>query len=197
MEVPADRERLVLARLEVDDERPVLAAERRDVAVRRAGERADGLDAAADQPAGHVEPRPPPSTSMTRSPTGFQAGRRRVLLEAPPVGDQAGVALGDRPGRRGDVEPVRQPLGGGVRRVGEVVAVERRQPGAQRAAAASSGGVGVADDPRGLGRRDRVVVEQVDQVDRGDAAPGRHDRADRRVGEHRRELGRPLLARAR
>ena len=167
----------------------MLGAEGPDVGVRRARQRGERLDAAADQPSGDVdgpatEDRPAPLAGL------LPRGRLRVLLEAPPVGDDARGALGHRAGGGGEVEPVDQPRGCGVRRVGEVVAVQGGEAGAQRQRQHPRGGVGVADDPGRLGRGDRVVVEEVDQVDRGDPAPRRHHRPDPRVDQHRGQLGR-------
>ena len=52
--------------------------------------------------------------------------------------------------------------------------------------------VGELDEPRGLGCVDRVPVEQRREVDRGVAAPGRHDRPDGGVREEGGELARAV-----
>ena len=190
MQVAADHGGILAGRLEVDDEPVlgVLAAERCDVAVRRAGEVGQGLDAPADQPPGHVQgvravQGPPPLADPLPVP------RLRVVLERHPAGDEARVPLHVRAGPADKVEPAQEPVGNVVRGVGEVVPVQRGppQPGGDRKQ--DRGQVGEAHEPRRLRCGERVPVQQVDEVDRGLAAPRREDAADRGVAQHRGELG--------
>ena len=195
MELSADREGLVLAGLEVDQGalRTVLAREPGHIAVRRPGQGADRVEAAADESSRRLEvalrvlgwcvqgPLP-------RADVG-PLGGVGVVLEAHPVCDEPGVALGDRLGRTRDVEPVGESLGDGVGGVGEVVAVQGRDPSTQRQGEHHRRQVGPADQPGRLGCGDGVPVDLVEEVDRGLATPRRDDRADGGVDQHRGELG--------
>ncbi len=130
----------------------------------------------------------PSSSRVVRVGSATQSSKRRVRCR--PIPRWVTGA-----GRRRQVGPVPQPVGRVVRRVHQVRPVQRRPAEPQRERQHPGGGVAVAHDPGGLRRGQAVPVELVEQVDRGVAAPRRHHRPDRRVDEHRRELGRTLLLR--
>ena len=189
----------MLADLEVDDQPlvGVLAAERRHVAVRRARQRRDHLDAAADQPAGELgvpaaEHRPPRwarSSVIVRTPGCARRSRPSPSRVRP------GLRLGHLAGRR---------------RPGRASAAARRarrtacprgssRAGSPSRAAAVSGSSSVRDvapahQPGRLGRGEGVPVELVEQVDRRSRRPtagSRRPTSGR--SRHRDQLGGTLL----
>jgi hypothetical protein len=195
-QVAGDVERPVLARLDVDDQPVgrVAPGELLDVAEPCAREHRHRLDAPADQPAGRVDvadarvEQEPPAGCVER-----ELGRAGVVL--PPVEARGPMvrrcALGQgRPGRLShDVEPRQERRGYPVGGVHEVLPVQRRDPRHGRDRQEQRRQVRVPDQPGRLGRRDRVEVDMRQDLHRELPAPRRHDGPDRRVHEHRRQLG--------
>ncbi len=180
----------------------VLGGEATHVAPLRPAGEAHRLDAAADEPPGEGRvlalvagvDAGPPAGRVERVGVDLGVGRV-VVVPLRPVA--AGGVLGEVVTRRqrGDVGPVAYAAGRAEGGVHQVLPVDRRDAGAQQQGREPRRGVGEADGPGGLGRRDRVEVEQVEQVDPGLPAPRRHDRTHGGVEQHPHQLGGPLLSR--
>ena len=185
---------LGVTRLDVDQQplRRVVPGEPRHVGVRTATEVGQRLDATADQPSAHrdrlvgVQARPRARRVQRVGVTG-RVGHP-VGVRARPV--PRCRALRDRvtgPEHR-DVEPRPQGRGHDVRRVHQVVPVQGGDTGAQGDRGEQRRDVGVAHEPRRLGRRDGVPVQQRQEVDRQLTSPRRDHRPDRGVGQHPHQL---------
>lgn len=92
-------------------------------------------------------------------------------------------------GAADEVEPAHERVGHPVRRVEEVLAVDGRQARAGRQRQQQRGEVGEPDHPRRLRGGDGVEIEVGQQLDGQLAAPRGDDRTDRRVDQHRLQLG--------
>ena len=132
---------------------------------------------------------PPPRSSQAPVPTCFHvvasgsSSKRHQSVTTPESRWTNG------PGPLTRSSQCSRPVGDGVRRVREVVAVDGGPPEAGGDRQQHGGQVREADQPRRLRRGEGVPVEEVDQVDRGLAAPRRDDARDVGVGEHPGELG--------
>ncbi|CAM5356477.1 3-(3-hydroxy-phenyl)propionate/3-hydroxycinnamic acid hydroxylase [Streptomyces griseomycini] len=193
-------ERVALADLHVHEESlgGPFPGEGGDVEVRRPGQVAQHVDAAADQSAlGHhvavaVAAQTRPAAPRVERVLAY-VGVEDVVVEAHgPVASGRGLREAVAGWRGHDVQPGQQPVRHAVGRVHEVVAVQGRRAREQREGSHQGRHVGEADDPRRFGFTQPVPVEQRDQVDRGLPAPRRHDRLDGGVGEHRHQLVRTL-----
>ena len=108
VEHPAGVVDRALAHLEVDQQ-PVVgvgAAVGRHVAVRRAGQRTQHLETAADQPAGHVHVPTAENQPVGRLVEGEHADLRVAAVVAPLGLEPARWRLGDLAGRSQQVDPV-------------------------------------------------------------------------------------------